>query len=344
MSAKVPSPAEQAGSDNSRALTPESKGAGRVVLPKPNFRNGRRGGLGSPDDLNGASLPASKASDAPASAQGSVPTDRALSDYPGLVRAVCALEIPIGPRLPLKIPRDLPLAYKVADARGRVVSPVREKSSVKSSWMAVGYSAGNYQQQILAGSPDAGDSRSSALYYGQNIGKLALFTGLALTEQSYNNTSNLAYGSAAVRKAVASDNVSTTSVLSDFSVTNTYQVNTQKRYLSVPVQAGWYVVDRKIKGMVSAGLMSDYFISSTVSDVSGIYQSSVIRRGGESSYAGWVFSGIAGTEWSWGVAGRYQVAFSPGFRYALTPVYRKEALTNGRSISADIGLRLRYFF
>lgn len=270
------------------------------------------------------------------------------SSTPAVQRPVPAeirqpLVLPAVPGLPVQIERDLSLAYMVADAVGRTRRPVKQKSG-NSSWMAVGYSAGSFQQQILAGNPDAGDSRSSSVYYGQNFGRLAVFTGLALTEQSYNNTSNLAYGNASARKALSSDVVNTSVSLPDLNATSTYTVNTQKRYLSLPVQAGWYVVDRKIKGMISAGVMSDYFLSSTISDAGGVYQPSVIRRGVGSSYAGWVFSGVAGTEWSWGVSGKYQVALSPGFRYALTPVYRKDAITNGKSLSADIGFRVRYFF
>jgi hypothetical protein len=96
--------------------------------------------------------------------------------------------------------------------------------------------------------------------------------------------------------------------------------------------------------MLSAGIMSDYFLNSTQSDVSGVLQASTVRRGIASSYAGWVFSGIAGTEWSMEFSDRYQIAVSPGVRYALTPVYRKDFLVNGKSYAFDVGVRLRYFF
>ncbi len=226
-----------------------------------------------------------------------------------------------------------------------MIAPRKKEAVKKSSWLAVGVASGNYQQQVLAGNTDAGISRSSSFYYGRNIGRLALFSGLALSEQQYNKSSNLAFGASTAKSAVSTDIINSgVAASSNLSATSTYLVNTQKRYLSVPVQAGWYVVDRKIKGMFSAGLMSDYFLSSTLSDKSGLLQSATIRHSSGAAYAGWVFSGIVGSEWSMNFSNHYQIAFAPGVRYALTPVYRRDFLMNGKSYSFDVGLRFRYFF
>jgi hypothetical protein len=228
---------------------------------------------------------------------------------------------------------------------GTILPEERNKKALKkSSWMALGFASGNYQQMVLTGSPDVGLSRSSSIYYGLNIGRLSLFTGIAMAQQEYDRPSNLATGNPTGLRAVSSEIIGPNSSASDFSATGTYTVNTLKRYLSVPVQAGWFVVDRKIKGMVSLGVISDFFLSSTMSDVSGQLESISIRRGSHPSYAGWVFSGTAGTEWSLGVSDHYQLAISPGIRYAMTPVYKKEISVNGNSYAFDLSVRLRYFF
>jgi hypothetical protein len=254
------------------------------------------------------------------------------------------VDLRLSEQLDALVARDLSLAYKVADAVS-AITPAKKVTSKKSSWLAVGFASGNYQQQVLAGSTDVGVSRSSSVHYGRNFGRLALFSGLALTEQQYNNSSNLALGASSLKTAVSSDIITGSTASSQaLSATNTYLVNTQKRYLSIPIQAGWYVVDRKVKGMFSAGIMTDYFLSSTISDVSGVLQSSKVTHSPGAAYAGWVFSGLVGSEWSMSLSDRYQVAISPGVRYALTPVYRKDFLINGKSYALDVGVRLRYFF
>jgi hypothetical protein len=123
-----------------------------------------------------------------------------------------------------------------------------------------------------------------------------------------------------------------------------YAVNKNMKYVSVPLQAGYLVINRAFAVQLNAGIATDLFLQSTVSADGGGLNTSTEESGSDSQYRTVNFSGLMGTEISYRFADHYRLALNPGIRYPLNSIYKSDIGIDATPITFDLGLRFRYIF
>jgi hypothetical protein len=126
-------------------------------------------------------------------------------------------------------------------------------------------------------------------------------------------------------------------------VSSPYEINSVNEYISVPVQAGYLLVDRKIGLQLNSGLSTDFFMQNTLTDKSGQMASFSSSAGNDSPYRLISWSGLVGTELSYKIATHYRVSIAPGLRYSLNSVLKSDAVSTNPLVW-DVGFRFRYIF
>jgi hypothetical protein len=113
--------------------------------------------------------------------------------------------------------------------------------------------------------------------------------------------------------------------------------------VSVPVQAGYMIIDRKLGWPLNAGVSPDFFIRNILTDESGQREKFTQSAGDESPYRSVNWSGLLNTELSYRIGTHYRISLVPGVRYSFNSIL-KEPSNSGRPVIMDVGFRFRYLF
>jgi hypothetical protein len=228
---------------------------------------------------------------------------------------------------------------------------------------SLGFGAGSFNPQPSLSTPAAspavgglnsgsspslssGSSYSAGFSIGTKVSdRFVLTGGVSYLNQSTSFTSQVAQESAVSgfyrASSLADATVDKTASLVQ---TNPYDVNSTLEYISVPLQAGYLIVDRRFGWQMNGGLSTDFFLRNTLnSDASGFLKSSQ-GSGSESPYTGVGFSGLLNTELSYRFGDRYRLSLNPGMRYSLNSLYKSSVGLTSQPLTLDVGLRLRYLF
>ncbi|HTF16939.1 MAG TPA: outer membrane beta-barrel protein [Chryseolinea sp.] len=123
-----------------------------------------------------------------------------------------------------------------------------------------------------------------------------------------------------------------------------YSVNNNLKFFSLPMQAGYLLVNRKFGVQLNAGLSTDLFLENTITPEGGSLDKTTQSNGSESPYRTVNFSGLMGTEFSYRLGQRYRIALNPALRYPLNSVYKSDVGIESTPLTFDVGLRFRYIF
>jgi hypothetical protein len=123
-----------------------------------------------------------------------------------------------------------------------------------------------------------------------------------------------------------------------------YNVNNSAQYLSLPVQAGYLLMNKKVSIQVNAGVSTDMFLKSIITPDSDGVEKTVEKRGDDSPYRSVNFSGLFGTELGYKLGDHYQLAINPGLRYPFNSIYKSELNVSSAPMTFDVGLKVRYIF
>jgi hypothetical protein len=248
----------------------------------------------------------------------------------------------------------------------------RNKNNGEDLWTSVGFAAGSFNpvgpsvspnttNQLIASNTAIAkqEAKASGTAYsvGVNLGKrLAnrwiLQGGVNYLAQASEYETGAAFQNSTFSSfRPASINEMDELAQADAMATNTravttapYTVNNNLQFLSLPLQAGYLVVDKKFGLQLNAGVATDLFLHNTKStDTQGMDK---IDQGiGESSpYRSINFSGLAGTEFSYKFSQRYRLSLNPGVRYPFNSVYKSHLGVQSVPLTFDVGLRFRYIF
>jgi hypothetical protein len=289
------------------------------------------------------------------------------------------LHVDLKPEQPIIDPVQLMLAK--LEQREREVGNVSKSKDKRSAtneklWTSVGFAAGSYNkanggfQQKEASSPMSlsaarqtstmveKEAKASGVAYsvGANIGtklsdRWVFQGGVNYLTQSSDYTAQGAIAPLADHTSFRPPSINELKKISAADATeqalvNTppYNVNNSLRYLSVPLQAGFLLVNKNIGVQLNAGVSTDVFLQNTVSAEGGNLAKTNDALGDKSSYRSVNLSGLAGTELSYRFSKNYRVALNPGIRYPFNSIYRSDAQISSTPITFDIGLRFRYIF
>jgi len=242
-----------------------------------------------------------------------------------------------------------------------------KKEENKMVYASLGFAGGSYSPGSVSSAPSslsrmavqssfimdqvepqsAQASMGTAYSIGVNAGKQlsrrwAIQSGLGYVVQNIDYTSNYT--------SISPDN-SLRATVADYAYTETmiaiappYSIRSVNKYLSIPIQVGYKLVDRKIGLQLNGGLSTDLFINNTLRDDSGLTESYTQSAGKDSPYRSVNWSGMMGLELSHQLADRYQVALVPGVRYSLNSALKNNAEVSYNPLVLDIGLRVKYLF
>lgn len=244
-----------------------------------------------------------------------------------------------------------------------VASARRKKYDDENWWASIGGSAGSYNpqfgssssQQLFSAYGQNGSfaataapvnnsaSSGSSYSYGMNVGKKVaprwvLLTGVNYLTQTIGYTSNLASFSSNKAQAFVADLANGPS--SSLTVTTPYEINSINEFVSVPVQAGYLVVNRQVGLQFNAGVASDFFIKNSLVNPSGQLASSSEN----SSYQSLNWTALMSTELSYKVSTHYRVSLVPGMRYAFNSILIPTVGSSINPLVWDVGFRFRYIF
>jgi hypothetical protein len=123
-----------------------------------------------------------------------------------------------------------------------------------------------------------------------------------------------------------------------------YNVNNSMRYLSIPLQAGYLLVNKTFGLQINAGVATDVFLQNTIRADSDQLDKISQPGGSDSPYRSLNLSGLFGTEFSYRFGDHYRIALNPGLRYPLNTIYKSDMGIQTTPLTFDVGLRFRYIF
>lgn len=264
--------------------------------------------------------------------------------------------------------KEIEAAKKSSRATMARVDTKRKKNEDENWWASVGGSAGSYNpqsgtlaaslavknQSFNALSPPPVSDRSTmgtSFSFGMTFGKKIaqrwiVLSGVNYLNQAIGYNSNIAVVDANNQaKAYAADLASASSSASvNVTSTSPYTINSVNEFVSIPLQAGYLFIDRKIGLQLNTGIATDFFIKNTLTDESGKLSSYSESAGNNSSYRTLNWAGLVGTELSYKVSKHYRVSLVPGLRYNFNSVLKSSTGTTLNPMVWDVGFRFRYIF
>lgn len=252
-----------------------------------------------------------------------------------------------------------------------MASASSSKKTNERTWLAFGAAAGSYNPGNNASAANARvgqyaqygstsfanqsapqsntrSSQGSAYSVGLSIGKKIserwlVQSGVNYMNQAISYTSNYAsYTTTNEQTAFVADYASKTSA--PLAITKPYKVNSSMEFISVPVQAGYMIINREFGLQWNAGVATDVFLRNTLKDQSG--QSSKYSQGSgeESPYRSINMAALTSTELSYKLGHQYRVSLVPGVRYSFHSILKSESGSGNKPLILDIGFRFRYIF
>ncbi|MBC6410638.1 MAG: hypothetical protein GDA42_09315 [Ekhidna sp.] len=92
-------------------------------------------------------------------------------------------------------------------------------------------------------------------------------------------------------------------------------VSSSTQFTSIPVQAGYFLLDRKMSLRLNVGFAANYFVTSSLRDGNGIIKGSF-----DNSFNQWSFDGIGGVEIGYAFFKDLDFVLEPNYRQAITPM------------------------
>ncbi len=222
-------------------------------------------------------------------------------------------------------------------------------------WTALGMSAGAYDPNMSSAvstlsvngrsavsDASVGTTYAIGLSMGTRLSKrFVLQGGVSYLTQNADFTSatTTSHGFAALNEYANSFKLDAQTM-----VAAPYRVNSSLQFISVPIQAGYVLVDQNFGIQLNGGVATDLFLQNTLTPEDDHYQKVTQSAGSDSPYRTVNFSGLLGTEFSYKVARQYRVALVPGIRYSLNSLYKDDVGTKINPVAYDVSLRFRYIF
>jgi hypothetical protein len=328
-------------------------------------------GKGANDGLNNATSPGFNA--APLNENGKTAFN---GMEPETARKLPAFYTPADPELKLPTSTADPgmlLLARLAEEEKRYAAEEKnsKESKTENLWTSVGFAAGAFSANnprvdpvasntmyLNSSSTASKQSKASGLSYsvGVSVGtqlsnRWTLQGGINYMTQSSDYTANSVLlvdnnFSSPKAESINAFAPQTLDATANTKVAQTfpYNVNNNVRFVSVPVQAGYLLVNKKFGLQLNAGVSTDLFLQNTITPEGGSLSSTTQSRGDDSPYRSLNFSGLMGTEFSYKLGHRYRLSVNPGLRYPFSSLYKSNTGVDSTPLTFDVGLRFKYIF
>ena len=244
----------------------------------------------------------------------------------------------------------------------------KEKVKKESLWASVGAAAGSYNPNLnrsvntlsapvtsasgsFTGTAYSQSSNQGTAYsFGMAMGtalthRWVVQGGLNYLSQNLNYQSNLLAFDASNKGQIAVADFANRNVSgSTYQLTNPYEISSVNEFVSIPLQAGYRIINRKFALQLNSGIATDLFIRNTLEDKSGQFGKYSEGAGSNSPYRTISWAGLLGSEFSYKFADRYRISLVPGLRYSFNSVLKSEAGSASNPLIMDVGFRFRYIF
>lgn len=242
-----------------------------------------------------------------------------------------------------------------------------DESKHEELWTSLGFAAGGYNgsgshlamspvNTIARSSTFDNQAKASGSSYSVNVSfgrrlteRLVIQGGLSYLNNSTNYVSNQvvldhnnSFKPATFKDLRASESSFMNS--SNLIPTAPHEVSSSLEFISVPIQAGYLIIDRKFGFQLNAGVSTDFFIQNTIDPQGADLQKTTQSRGDESPYRSTNFSGLLGTELTYRLGENYRLSLNPGLRYPFNSIFKDETGIESLPLTFDLGLRFRYIF
>lgn len=267
------------------------------------------------------------------------------------------------------------LEQREKEVQGTEKDKKQEDDLHENLWTSIGFAAGSFNnvQSSTSGSPAPASTASMALAapivdqetkasgysysMGVNVGKKlserwVLQGGVNyLTHASEYTANNVVVSTSNFQQQrfrAASTNELVNASEKDLSnkivYSAPYNVNNSMRYLSIPLQAGYLLVNKTFGLQINAGVATDVFLQNTIRADSDQLDKISQPGGSDSPYRSLNLSGLFGTEFSYRFGDHYRIALNPGLRYPFNTIYKSDMGVQTTPLTFDVGLRFRYIF
>jgi hypothetical protein len=190
--------------------------------------------------------------------------------------------------------------------------------------------------------------------YGVNVGyqispKFMVRGGLSYLSSHTSTSINSYINNPATNKkmpnqALYSVSIESAGVTTVNTTTEEIQLNNTYEFISLPLSFGYYLVDKKIEWMLTAGVTTDFFLKNTISDPSNFLEPKEITAGSGSPYNNSYFNGTLGTMVNFSFADHYRFSLEPTYRLGLSDFAKDDALFTSRPSTFFITAGLSYIF
>jgi hypothetical protein len=120
-----------------------------------------------------------------------------------------------------------------------------------------------------------------------------------------------------------------------------FEYNNRFEMVSIPFQAGYYLISGKLSWMISAGVSSDILLKSIATSTDGTVRSEQ-RPGDASDWRALNWSGLMGTLVSYQLSERYSLALEPSYRMGLNSLTDTSSQYTSIPNSLMVGFRFNY--
>lgn len=340
------------------ARTPAKTPAKTTVPPKENYiQQSVVGNEAPPAEIQTAAV----VTEAPVVAEAPVVTEAPIAEQP-------VTETPAKQEVTSPILQTAPLVASL-EPQDEPERKENKKNRGENTWLALGAAAGNYSPNSgSVASPQAqssgafaptystlnnaansdnktkvGTSYSVGMAVGKKFGRFVVQSGINLNKQQVDYTSSYDTRSQMSNTTKASMADYSMAESADLTPTAAYTVNSSMEIVSIPVQAGYMIIDRKLGWQMNAGFSPDFFLRNTLVDKSGQRERFTQSAGNESPYRSVNWSGLVNTELSYKIGDHYRLSLVPGVRYSFNSLL-KEPGDSGKPLILDVGFRFKYLF
>lgn len=199
------------------------------------------------------------------------------------------------------------------------------------------------RDQINLSEERSGRVVSAGLAVGKQVARRWIVeSGLSYIKRSTLAESNLAMASP--QGVQAANNVALAESTGQVYLTDVYQLRNTYNSISVPLQAGYLLIDRQIGVTLKAGLANDILLFNRVEDTSGNLEAVTVNAGADSQYNTYLISGLLTSEFSYLLGQHYYLALTPQLRKSINSVTKDEAGEANKPIIFTVGFKLNYLF